>query len=208
MVKFFFCFTFLLSLDVHAEQISSKKLLEDMTRTYSQVIYMKSKFEKTETSQLLGDVTKTKGDIEYSKGKIRIDFKGKFKDLFIRGDKYFWHVSSEGEVLTGSVTKSIPNIFVSIFSDPKVWSELKSSYIGKPKKNIAHIEVSPKGKIPGIKKMNFQINQKLRTLVKLDYVDDVENKVTINFKSNKFYPEVKKDRFFYKPKKTDTVSRI
>jgi len=208
MVKFFFFFTFLFSFDVYANQISSQKLLENMTRTYSRVAYMKSKFEKTETSQLLGDVTKTKGDIEYSKGKIRIDFKGKFKDLFIRGEESFWHVSSEGEVLTGSVKKAIPNIFVSIFSDPKVWSDLKSSYVGKPKKNIAHIQVIPNGKIPGIKVMSFQINQKLRALIKLDYVDDVENKVTINFKNNKFYPKAKKGRFFYKPKKTDVVSRI
>lgn len=208
MLKFLLSFYLLAFSAPKVAEPPAQKVLEAMTLTYSQVEYMKAEFEKTETSQILGEVTKTKGDMEYSKQKIRVEFKGKFKDLFIRGDKNFWHVGTDGEVLTGAVGKSIPNIFVSIFSDPKVWSRLKSKYTSVPKKNLVDIEVDPKGQFPGIKVMHLKINKKKMTLLNLKYTDDVENQVEINFKNNRFFDKARKGRFFYKPKKTDTVSRI
>jgi len=187
---------------------SAQKILEDMTLTYSQVAYMKNSFERKEVSQLLGTEKKTKGDIEYSKKKIRVEFKKGSKALFIKGDKKFWHADGEGNVLTGMVSKSVPNIFVSIFSDPSIWKGLGTKHLDVPKRNIAHLEVDPKGKFPSIDKMKLKIDTKKRTLLELFYVDDIGNSTEVTFRNNRFFPKEKPGRFVYTFKKKDVVTRM
>jgi len=187
---------------------SAQKILEDMTLTYSQVAYMKTSFERKEISQLLGTQKSTKGDIEYSLKKIRVEFKKGSKAFFIRGDKEFWHVGEEGEVLTGSVEKAVPNIFVSIFSDPKVWKTLGTKHISVPENNVANIEVDPKGKFPNVEKMKLKINTKKRTLLSMSYVDDIGNSTEIDFSRTRFFNNAKPERFVYKIKKNDKVTKL
>jgi hypothetical protein len=204
--------TLLPTLVLAAKVPSAQKILEDMTLTYSQVPYMKNSFDRKEVSQLLGTEKKTTGDIEYSLKKIRINFKRGTKALFIRGEKEFWHVGEDGEVLTGAVTKAVPNIFVSIFSDPKIWKTLGTKHISVPEKNIANIEVDPNGKFPNVEKMQLKIDTSKRTLLELSYIDDIGNSTEIIFNSNRFYGKSfiksKADRFIYKIKKTDKVTKI
>jgi len=191
-----------------SETQSAQKILEDMTLTYSQVNYMKNSFERVETSQLLGTKKKTKGNIEYSKKKIRVEFKKGSKDLFIRGEKYFWHVGEDGDVLMGSVERAVPNVFVSIFTDPGVWKGLGTKHLNVPEKNIAHLEVDPKGQFPSIEKMKLKINTKKRTLLEVSYTDDIGNQTDIKFNNNRFFPKSKPNRFQYQIKKTDKVTKI
>jgi len=191
-----------------ADVQSAQKILENMTLTYSQVAYMKNSFERKEISQLLGTEKKTKGDIEYSRKKIRVEFKKGSKALFIKGDKEFWHIDGEGNVLTGLVSRSVPNIFVSIFSDPKVWKDLGTKHLNVPKKNIAHLEVDPKGKFPSIDKMTMRIDMKKRTLLELFYVDDIGNSTAVKFRNNRFFPKEKPGRFVYKVKQSDVVTKM
>lgn len=203
------CLCFLLPLESLASGAqSAQQVLENMTLTYSQVAYMKNSFERKETSQLLGTEKQTKGEIEYSLKKIRVEFKKGSKALFIRGDKNFWHVGEEGEVLVGSVEKAVPNIFVSIFSDPKIWKSLGTKYLNVPEDDIANIEVDPKGKFPNVEKMKLEINTKKRTLLKMFYVDDIGNETEIKFSKNRFFSKSKPERFLYKIKKTDKVTKL
>ena len=194
-----------------SEVPTAQKVLEDMTLTYSQVPYMKTSFERKEVSQLLGTEKKTQGEIEYSLKKIRIEFDKGSKALFIRGDKKFWHVE-EDEVLTGAVDKAVPNIFVSIFSDPKIWKTLGTKHVGVPENNIADIEVDPKGKLPNVEKMKLKIDTSKRTLLEMTYVDDIGNSTEIQFSDTRFYGKSfiksKARRFEYKIKKTDKVTKL
>lgn len=199
---------FFISFFIYAEdQKSAQKVLENMTLTYSQVNYMKSNFEQIEKSKLLGTEQKSKGKLEYSKGKIRLDFEDKEKGLMIKGDKKVWQVSGDGTVVVMDKSKAIPSIFDAVFTDVKVWKKLKSKFIGKPGK-YAVVSVDTDGKVSNIKNLELKIDQNKRTIEKMTYVDDLDNEVTILFKSVRFFNTAKDDRFVYKIKAGDKVSQM
>ncbi len=177
-----------------------------MTLTYSQVEYMKSSFNKISKSTLLGTKEKMKGKLEYSKGKFRMEMLGKKGSVFIKGEKFFWHISGK-EVMTGNSKKAVPSIFDAIFSDTSIWSKLKTSYVSVPKKK-AVIKVDPKGKVPNVTEMVLEIDLEKRILTKLSYVDDVNNSVEILFNGTRFFSKGKAHRFTYKIKKGDKVTRM
>ena len=95
-----------------------------------------------------------------------------------------------------------------IFSDPKVWKDLGTKHLNVPEKNIAHLEVDPKGKFPNVEKMQLKINTKKRTLLEMSYTDDIGNKTEIKFSNNRFFTKEKPHRFVYKIKKKDKVTKI
>lgn len=185
---------------------SAQKVLEKMTLTYSQVEYMKSNFLKISKSTLLGTSEKTKGALEYSKNKYRLEMLEKHKTLFIKGLKNFWYINGN-DVMTGNVSKAVPSIFEAVFSDPKIWSRLGTTYISVPAK-IAVIKVDPKGKVPNITEMTLTIDIKKMTLKQINYIDDVNNSVDITFKNIRFFSKPKPKRFLYKIKKRDKVSEM
>ena len=185
---------------------TAQSVLEYMTLTYAHVEYMKSSFSKKSTSTLLGSTEKTSGDLEYAKGKFRLEMKGKTRNIFIKGEKTFWHISDE-TVLRGDVSRAVPTVFEAIFSDPKIWSEMKTKFI-KKEKRFVEIKVDTKGKVPNISEMTLEIDNIKKTLIKLSYTDDVNNAVEINFKNTRFFSKVKAKRFLYKVKKSDEVSQM
>ncbi len=206
-ILFLATFLFPLAGNAGAEDFeSAQKVLEMMTLTYSQVDYMKSNFKKTSRSTLLGIEEKAKGSLEYSKNKYRLETFGKEGTLFIKGQKEFWYVSGH-EVMTGLSGKAVPSVFDAIFSDPKIWSKFKSSYVSVPD-DLAVVKVDTAGKMPNIVEMTLTIDLKKRTLKKMNYIDDVNNSVDIDFKSTRFFSKPRPKRFRYKIKKSDNVSKI
>ncbi len=206
LFKIFFILTLSFAKGPVKTHDSAQKVLESMTLTYSQVEYMKSNFNKLSKSMLLGTVEKTRGSLEYSKKKIRLEMVGENEGVFIKGHEKFWHISGK-DVTTGSVKNAVPSIFDSIFSDVTIWSKLKVGYISFSKKT-AKIKVNPKGKIPNILEIEMIINLKKRTLIQLNYTDNVNNFVEIFFKNIKFFSKARPKRFTYEMKKGDKISAM
>lgn len=191
-----FCFSHSLSW-AETDVESAQSLLERMTTIYSQVVFMKADYEKVEKSSLLGTQDKSSGDLEYSKTLFRVEQKKPSKNLFIKGEKKFWNVSSDQKVVEGDVNKSIPSLFELMFSDPKVWKNFKVSYAGVPKK-FAEVKVDLKNKIPKMKDLLLIVNLKKRTFSEVFYKDDLDNEVKIKFSNYRFYGRAPKGRFIYK----------
>lgn len=191
----------------YAKVKEAHQVLEEMSNTYSQVNYMKSDFVKNEKSQLLGTSEKSKGKLEYSRKKVRLEFNGSKKGLLIKGEKKFWQVGEDGAVLVGEVSKSMPNIFEALFSEPKIWKSLDVKYIDVPK-DLAYIKVDTKGKIPHVQQMKLKIDLAKRTLEELTYTDDINNEVKIKFKRIRFFDSARPERFVYKIKASDKVTNL
>ncbi len=194
--KIFFIPMFLFAKEPVKTHDSAQKLLQSMILTYNQAKYMKCSFNKLSKSMLLSTVEKTKGTLEYSKKKIRLEMTGENKSIFIKGHEKFWHISGKN-VTTGNVKDAVPNIFDSIFSNTTIWSKLGVKYISVSKKK-AKIKIDPKGKFPNILEIVMKINLKKRTLIQLNYTDDVNNSVEISFKNIRFFSKERPERFIYK----------
>lgn len=185
---------------------TARSVLEYMTLTYAHVEYMKSTFSKKSTSTLLGNTEKTSGELEYAKGKFRLEMKEKIRNIFIKGEKSFWHISDK-TVLKGDASKAVPTVFEAIFSDPKIWSAMKTEFIKKGKRFV-EIKVDTNDKVPNIKEMKLKIDNIKKTLINISYTDDVNNSVEINFKNTRFFKNAKTNRFTYNVKETDEVSQM
>ena len=186
----------------------STTILKDMTLTYSQVEYMKTQYEKEQTSELLGEMESSTGTLEFSKGRLRVEEKNsENRNIFIKNKKTFWHLQPDNQVLMGPVSKAVPSIFEMMFSDPKVWDDLDSRIL-KRDDNIAKIKISM-----GKDRLNYSnfvvtINTKKRRFETISFEDEIGNATNITFKNTSFFRKAKNKRFEYKPNKKDKVNSI
>ena len=187
----------------------STAILKNMTLTYSRVEYMKTQYKKTQTSELLGEIESSQGIIEFSKGRIRVEEKNdsKERNIFIKNKKTFWHLQPDNQVLTGLVSKTVPLVFEMMFSNPKIWDELESKILKRNAHTIKLQVLMGKDK-SNYSNFNITINTKKRRLENISFEDEIGNKTEITFTKTMFYRKAKRNRFIYKPKKSDKLNSI
>jgi hypothetical protein len=186
----------------------SKVILKDMTLTYSKVEYMKSQYEKEQTSELLGEMDNSKGTVEFSRGRIRVEEKkNNERNIFIKNKTKFWHLQPDNQVVTGPVSKAVPSIFEMMFSDPSVWDELESKTL-KSKGDLVTIKIIMGKDKPNYSNFTLTINTKKRRFEDISFEDEVGNKTDIKFKKTSFFRKAKEERFVYQPKKTDRLNSL
>ena len=197
------------SMDSGKTDLLSTTILKNMTLTYSRVEYMKTQYKKTQTSELLGEIESSQGIIEFSKDRIRVEEKNdsKERNIFIKNKKTFWHLQPDNQVLTGLVSKTVPLVFEMMFSNPKIWDELESKILKRNAHTIKLQVLMGKDK-SNYSNFNITINTKKRRFENISFEDEIGNKTEITFTKTMFYRKAKRNRFIYKPKKSDKINSI
>ncbi len=204
--------SFLFSLSLSAAK-SDPANLDKVMKNYKQADTVILDVRKTVKSEILDKETVYKGVIRFSKGKLHWTNEEPSKSLIIYDGSILWSIQyppaefkSPPQVAKTKLKKgkSSPLVLTSLLGDKPL-----KKYFEVAPDNIDGIYQTFKLKeiknTLGVKDILLTIDTKLDRLVKLQYIDEVENLTKLEFRGTQFNEVIKPTMFSFKPPKGITV---
>lgn len=192
---------------------ANAKALQKTLEKYSGAATIQFDIHKTDEKIILGTKTESTGLLKFQKNKIYILQQGEKKVEIFYADKTLSLVEypdadfgPDGKRKVTILKNSAPPLIkslLSLFSNPKTFSNDFSVVSEKTVDNLLIIELKPKQK--NIKNLVLKIKPADSSLTELSFVDDVETKTTLQFSNLKLNSKMKTSDFHYKSLKTDEV---
>lgn len=163
---------------------------------------------KTIKNTMLDKETISKGMIRFVKGNFYWETNDPEKNLVIYNGKTLWTVQypptefkeSPIQVAKTSIKskKNSPIILSEIFGTRPI-NSLFNVKLAKKDGSLMHYNLIEKKSQFGLKNLTLLIDVKNQRVVSLDYIDEVENEIKIEFRSTQFNMNIRKSLFSYKP---------
>lgn len=196
------------------ENSSVFKELKAMTKLYSQVNFLHSKFTQKRTFELLGEVKKTKGELYYSHQKMRIDISGDENTMNLITPGVLWSVTLDKkskkpiQILKGK--PAAHPLLKLLFGNEAVWDDFKILKIVKNDKSQLTVILKPKSakSMISISKIKFTIDKNRSIAKEITYWDDIENETYMYFTYNRFKDKPDGSKFTFNPPKGISVQNM
>ena len=173
--------------------------------------------EKIVDLSLLEKETKESGHIWLSSNKLRVELKGESKSILVYDGKIFWVEQIKPEDLGGGTlvskisglklkTNSVFRLFI---SSQKISDTFK--FVKKTKlNNDTEYELEPKKfeDFPDAAKLKVLLSGKDNRIIQMTYFDELENRTTYKFVSQKTLKNIAKSKFSYSPANGAEVTEL
>jgi len=198
-----------------ASSDSLKPLKDTLSRIKNSTI-TRFDLEKKVVSELMGTEKTYKGRAYMSGNLMRLETDAPDKSWIIYDGKILWIVNFPDPQLGGS-TQVLKGILKEKDKDKMLLTELLAkgrileSFDIKRTANDAGVSTylaTPKDKKFNLKSVTLVVKNQDQELKRLDYVDDVGNKTSLNILAEKIQAEARPDLFKFKPEKGDQVSHL
>lgn len=178
--------------------------LKKMTRTYSKAPYTHIKFKQIQLMELLGETNTSKGNLYYSNKKLRIELTGDQRSVTLFTPGVITSISYDEKDKPVQVLKSKPYphpLLNLIFAEEQTWNDFEVTETMKNNKTVLEVQVSPKdpSKLAGIDRIEISLNKKKSEIQKIIYWDEVGNKTSNEFVSQKKSEKVDGTKFVLVP---------
>lgn len=170
---------------------------------------------KVQKSVMLDKETVHKGMIKFMKGKFYWETTDPEKNLVIYDGKTLWTIQyppADFKDMPLQVAKmriknkkNSPIILAEIFGTRPIESIFKIKQKSKDGALISY-DLKEKKSEFGLKNLTLKLDTKEKRVVSLEYLDEVENEIKIEFRSTQFNIKIKPSLFNYKPPKKAQVT--
>lgn len=170
---------------------------------------------KTQKNPILDKEVVQKGMIRFVKGKFYWETTDPEKNLVVYDGTTLWTVQyppAEFKEMPLQVAKmkiknkkNSPIILAEIFGIRPIQSIFSVKQKSKDG-TLINYELKEKKSELGLKNLMLKVDAKTKRVASLEYLDEVENEVKLEFRSTQFNVKVKQSIFDYKPPKTAKVT--
>ncbi len=170
---------------------------------------------KTQKNPILDKEVVQKGMIRFVKGKFYWETTDPEKNLVVYDGTTLWTVQyppAEFKEMPLQVAKmkiknkkNSPIILAEIFGIRPIQSIFSVKQKSKDG-TLINYELKEKKSELGLKNLMLKVDVKTKRVASLEYLDEVENEVKLEFRSTQFNVKVKQSIFDYKPPKTAKVT--
>ena len=214
---YLFVLLFFLGLAPHTQAEVVPQELSDTLSIYRQSGSMILEVRKTVKNPILEKETTFKGIIRFQKGKFYWETTEPEKNLVIYDGKTLWNIQyppiemKEAPLQIAKTKvrskKNSPIILAEIFGTRPIQSVFDVKQKSKDGALFVY-ELKEKKTEFGLKNLLMKVDVKAQRIATLEYLDEVENEVKIEFRSTQFDVKIKQSLFKYTPPKNALVTEI
>ena len=204
LIGLFLILSFLFPVSAEEQDSGAIQELKKMTRTYSKTPYLQAKFKQQQIMELLGDSKTSRGELYYSSQKLRIELEGEQNSVTLFTPGVITSISYDQKNKPTQVLKSKPYphpLLSLMFGQEKTWDDFEITNTMRDTKSVLEVQVNPKDpkKLPGIDRIQITLNKKKSEIMKIIYWDEIGNKTTNTFVSQKKKDKVDGTKFILIP---------